>query len=260
MSAVRKPSAIPSEEPVRIGRKPDLSDTASIGSYLEECRKAVKKSVDDVSEETRIRVQYIHAIDRGDFLQLPGEVYTKAYLRSYARYVGADGDHIIQQYNEVIIGLKQDNDSSAKKEHAIPEREASVPKKGVVWGALSVAVLVLLGWIIWQQQQGPARDSLSVAYEQAVTSAEDIYSLVIVAVEDSSVAITEDGETTSHILKAGETILIENASGVEVQPVEGAKLEIYVGETLVPDLTVFEQGENGFQIVPEKVLSAQTSD
>lgn len=56
-----------------------------------------RKGVDlfRAERDTRIRLRYLAALERGDYRELPGSVYTKGFLRNYALYLGLDADEIL---------------------------------------------------------------------------------------------------------------------------------------------------------------------
>src|SRR3954465_4333183 len=84
----------------------DRSDTdrASVdpGPSLPERLYAARerKGVDlyRAERDTKIRARYLAALERGDWRELPGAVYTKGFLRNYALYLGLDPDEILLQW------------------------------------------------------------------------------------------------------------------------------------------------------------------
>jgi cytoskeletal protein RodZ len=95
--------------------------------------------------DTRIRVRYLAALERGDYRELPGSVYTKGFLRNYALYLGLDADE--------ILGLwRRERGDLSRAEPAIvvrralptPARSLSV-SPSVVVAALMVLVVAGLG-------------------------------------------------------------------------------------------------------------------
>ena len=55
-----------------------------------------RKGVDlyRAERDTKIRARYLAALERGDYKELPGAVYTKGFLRNYALYLGLDPDDV----------------------------------------------------------------------------------------------------------------------------------------------------------------------
>src|SRR5512132_4575115 len=59
-----------------------------------------RKGVDlsRAERDTKIRARYLSALERGDYRQLPGAVYTKGFLRNYALYLGLEPEEILNQW------------------------------------------------------------------------------------------------------------------------------------------------------------------
>ena len=59
-----------------------------------------RKGVDLLRAErdTKIRLRYLSALERGDYADLPGAVYTKGFLRNYAIYLGLDPEDVLRQW------------------------------------------------------------------------------------------------------------------------------------------------------------------
>lgn len=70
----------------------------SIGTWLRREREVRGVSLEEVADATRIPVQSLASIEEGRFDELPGEVFVKGFLRSYARAVGIAGDDVLARY------------------------------------------------------------------------------------------------------------------------------------------------------------------
>ena len=59
-----------------------------------------RKGVDLLRAErdTKIRARYLAALERGDYRELPGAVYTKGFLRNYAIYLGLEPEDVLRQW------------------------------------------------------------------------------------------------------------------------------------------------------------------
>src|SRR5512132_3436859 len=59
-----------------------------------------RKGVDlyRAERDTKIRARYLGALERGDYKELPGAVYTKGFLRNYALYLGLEPEEILTQW------------------------------------------------------------------------------------------------------------------------------------------------------------------
>lgn len=81
---------------------------SELGQALKEAREQKGLSLDDLQERTKIQKRYLKAIEDGDFKQLPGDFYIRAFIKSYAETVGLDFSTLIQQYGSEIPTLHHD--------------------------------------------------------------------------------------------------------------------------------------------------------
>jgi len=70
-----------------------------IGASLRDARLRRGLSPSDVEQATRIRARYLGAIEDERWELLPGDAYAKGFLRTYAEYLGLDGDLYVDEWN-----------------------------------------------------------------------------------------------------------------------------------------------------------------
>jgi cytoskeleton protein RodZ len=71
---------------------------AEIGATLREARMRAKIDINEVETRTKIRAKYLRAIENEEWGLLPGDVYVKSFLRTYADYLGVDSRQLIDDY------------------------------------------------------------------------------------------------------------------------------------------------------------------
>ena len=106
-----------------------------IGATLREARERRGLSLDDVQQSLHFRERYLTALEEEHWDLLPGEAYTKGFLRTYAEFLGLDGTLYIDEFNERI---------AAEEEQAIvPESLAPRRKRSRLLVRAIVGVVVL---------------------------------------------------------------------------------------------------------------------
>jgi cytoskeleton protein RodZ len=70
---------------------------AEIGRILEQKRKEQGLSLEEVEQATKIRKRYLKGLEREDFAILPDAVYAMGFLKTYANYLGLDGEALSRQ-------------------------------------------------------------------------------------------------------------------------------------------------------------------
>jgi len=69
-----------------------------IGNTLREARVRRNLTLQQVEEDTKIRVRYVQAMENEDFDVMPGATYVKGFLRTYSQYLALDPEVIIDEY------------------------------------------------------------------------------------------------------------------------------------------------------------------
>jgi cytoskeleton protein RodZ len=126
----------------------DVDD--GVGKKLREARTRRKLTLQEVETATRIRGRYLRAIESEDWGQLPGDVYARAFIRTYGSLLGLDGDRLAEEQRR--------QRGSARPGERLPRvdprpRQVSRPRDGprvpaglfaaVVTAAVVVALLVV---------------------------------------------------------------------------------------------------------------------
>ncbi|MGD0715557.1 MAG: RodZ domain-containing protein [Gaiellaceae bacterium] len=126
-----------------------------IGDSLREARTRRGLSADDVQKGIRIRERYLSALEEERWEMLPGEAYTKGFLRTYAEFLGLDGQLYVDEYNS--------RERRRDEEPLVPESLASRqrPSSGALRtlaGALVLASAVggLAAWRLAGSSPSPA--------------------------------------------------------------------------------------------------------
>jgi cytoskeleton protein RodZ len=73
-----------------------------VGAVLREARNRRKVDLSEVEATTRIRVRYLRAIENEEWDVLPGEVYARGFIRTYAAYLGLDGERLAEDHRRSV--------------------------------------------------------------------------------------------------------------------------------------------------------------
>lgn len=69
-----------------------------IGPTLREARNRRKVDLSEVEAAIKIRVRYLRAMENEEWDALPGGAYTRGFIRTYASYLGLDGERLADDY------------------------------------------------------------------------------------------------------------------------------------------------------------------
>jgi cytoskeletal protein RodZ len=69
-----------------------------VGETLKKKREELGLDLKEVAHTLRIQYEYLKAIEHNDLAKLPPEVYTRAYIREYARFLNIDSGTLLDEY------------------------------------------------------------------------------------------------------------------------------------------------------------------
>jgi len=115
----------------------------ALGTRLMREREQRKLTLEDISRSTKIRIQYLIAIEHECFDQLPGGVISKGFIRAYARELAMDDQQAIADYLAATKAEQPMLDSQQRPEPPIRDYKKLNPATQVSWVAFAVALLTL---------------------------------------------------------------------------------------------------------------------
>ena len=123
-----------------------------IGNSLREARTRQGLDFPELEQGTKIRGKYLRALEDEQFDQLPAPTYIKGFLRTYADYLGLDGQLYVDEYN--VRYASGDELLERRVRGSAPSRRTRKQRRGLesnmIWFALvgiaAVTALVIAAW------------------------------------------------------------------------------------------------------------------
>ena len=138
------------------------------GVALKAAREALNVSVREVADALNLPLHVVEAIEANDYDRLPQAVFTRGYLRSYARLLELDSEAIVASYPEAEqadVTLTTDVEVVPPVYEWWRRRPVWLAAAGVVLG-----VIVLVSLISWLRGDGAAESSAVEVSDPAQTS------------------------------------------------------------------------------------------
>ncbi len=124
----------------------------SVGEFFRQVRETKGLTVDEVASKTRIRTDFVKALEDGNFAKLPDQVFAKGFVRSYARSLGLDEEDAIHRFIQSAGSFyeKQDERERLKMRQIEEDRKRQSNRKAVTI-AIGIAVLTQIFLISREQ-------------------------------------------------------------------------------------------------------------
>ncbi|MBI1326769.1 MAG: DUF4115 domain-containing protein [Alphaproteobacteria bacterium] len=230
-----------------------------VGEILRRARTQAKLTIPQVEIALRIRAQLLEALERSDYSQLPGPVYTIGFVRTYAEFLGLDG-------NKMIALLKtQTGNSQWRAELHLPVavRETNMPNLLIICGSVGLLiVLIIIAMFQYGRTQGEAEigyppldivdssltqelaeglldGTITETFDDAAVETDNAPYLTIKALQDTWFELRnkETGAVLySGLLKEGTTFKSEDTAQTSLDTGNAGGLEIAIEDTVLPAL------------------------
>jgi hypothetical protein len=209
----------------------------TLGSYLRDARESLGADLREASQETRIALNFLKAIEEDQFSKLPGEVFVKGFLKNYARFLRLPEEEVMRRYAERAAPAPAAPAANKRAAvpaappapaeaapHRVPEQPAAQPSRAprielyLVAGGIVIAVIALLLVVLPSRhparergapappKAAPAPASLLTSTLTATRGPDKLY-LDIIALEDLWILVrTDTSPQKKAVLKQGETV------------------------------------------------------
>jgi hypothetical protein len=124
-----------------------------IGNSLREARLRQSLEFADVERVTKIRPKYLRALEDEQFETLPAQTYVKGFLRTYAEFLGLDGQLYVDEYNSRFF-TDGPEEVPARRMSPRIRQERSVERKVLLLALAGIAALTGLVIVAWKYGGG----------------------------------------------------------------------------------------------------------
>jgi cytoskeletal protein RodZ len=121
-----------------------------IGHSLREARERQGLGYPEIELATKIRAKYIRALAEEDFTSIPGDAYIRGFLRTYAEYLGLDGDVYVDEYASRFITSWRDELPPRPERKRIRPRERPIERRAVLLALAGIAVVAVLVFVAFR--------------------------------------------------------------------------------------------------------------
>ena len=132
-----------------------MADT--LGEKLRAAREARGISIRDVAEQTRIAPMYIECIENDNYKPLPGGIFNKGFVKSYARFIGMDENEALQDYSRLMSQTEssapQPEEFRSYRPEVLTDDRASQSSlstiiiAGVILAIMTFGIYMLVNWL-----------------------------------------------------------------------------------------------------------------
>jgi cytoskeletal protein RodZ len=207
---------------------------AGIGRALRKARLRRGKSLEEASRETRVKPEYLQALEAESFDVLLGDVYVRGFLRSYSRYLGLSPEKVVSAYERVYGRAR----SLAISVHPAAGIESTVDhpdtRRRTAWILAAGAALIVLisAAAIGLISRSASTPPPAAGSPPAVAAGQSEVQVDMFAEVPGAATVTVDGEVKFNgLLDVGEAHSFTGTKGIDVHLDSGNTVSLRVNGT-----------------------------
>ncbi|HCA59590.1 MAG TPA: hypothetical protein DEP46_16595 [Blastocatellia bacterium] len=209
----------------------------SLGEKLREAREERGLSIGEVAEQTRISPLYLESIERDDYKPLPGGIFNKGFVKSYAKFVGLDENEAVQEYSRIVARTEglEDKELRVYKSEVLTDDNVAgsmVPTlifAGIVLAVVTGGVLFLVNYLQNQPSTPEANANANANANRAAAaptptpapSFNEIKIEFTPTVEAISLTSVVDGKQISEVVPTGTAKMITARESIRLSYYRG---------------------------------------
>ncbi len=148
------------DTPVEVSEQPPPPDNPA--SVLAARRVELDMTLESVASSLKLSRRMLQTLENGDFDNLPGDTFTRGYIRSYARLVGLDANRLALDYDR-LRGIETRERQVSQISKVAPVSGSRILFKV---STLAVVLAILLSLFFWWREHQPTSLSERAGYPQ----------------------------------------------------------------------------------------------
>jgi len=123
----------------------------SIGEKLRLARETRGAALRDISEQTRISMRYLEAIETDDYGRLPGGIFNRSFIRAYAKFIGYDEDQAMEEYARTLRdrGVADEDSTPKPYKSLVYTDDGGHNRSRFMTFLLALVILAVLSLCVW---------------------------------------------------------------------------------------------------------------
>lgn len=122
---------------------------ANFGEELRLAREARGITLREISEQTRISMGYLEAIETNDYKRLPGGIFNRSFIKAYARFIGYDEQQALEGYARTMREQGDSGDDVSTTPYQSRVYTDGNSRSPIVTLLLTILILAVLSLGVW---------------------------------------------------------------------------------------------------------------
>jgi cytoskeletal protein RodZ len=246
----------------------NIAETLTVGDYFRRRREEKGLHLRDIGNELGIKNEYLENLESGDYKNLPPQVYVRGFIKSYANFLGIDGNQLIKIYNREMSFMSEDTAYKKEKPPKAKLKDYLMVTPKIVTFVASLFVVSILGYYFYHQVnsfnskpylfvESPSSDT--VVKEKDLLVSGKTEGDATLKINGQDISVSSAGDFSQQItLSEGRNLLIVEAKN-RFNKTDRKELNIVYEKPAEENKTVIEEPATG-AVVPPVTGSGTAAD
>lgn len=189
-----------------------------VGEVLKRTREHYGRSLSDIEKILRIRAEQLEALENNEIEKLPAKVYAIGFVRSYAEYLGLDGEKMVHLFKVQA----KDYAEEPQLQMPAPASDSKLPSKWLLLASVLTLLVLSAVYMAATSETREAVDAVPPVPAEIQQATLEKPQVVEEAPEEAEPVVEEP--TLSKKPEKGIILNIRENSWVEIKDQEGRKL------------------------------------
>ena len=210
----------------------------TVGDELRGARERMGATVEEAADELCLSTDFLNALEDDVYSKLPEPIYVRGYIRSYSRFLGLQGDALVEKYNSLLSEQAGGNEPGSQRTSTTVSSSMAATsnhKRYVIYllSVLVIGLILVLSLLYWSESDYDG--SPSIGLEKVSIEGADGRLIL----EDFS----KEGGEVSSIVK---TLLVKSTRSEKLSEVSAGEKNIF--ENFIDSLLVSVKEECWIQV------------
>src|SRR5215831_17163121 len=115
------------------------------GSRLRAARERRGVSLRAIAQATKISASALEALERNDISRLPGGIFSRAFVRSYAAEIGVDPEQTVREF---LSQFPHESLTAAIEDGGLHDRRRLDPRAVVILATIVLVAVAIIAWTL----------------------------------------------------------------------------------------------------------------
>ena len=184
---------------------------SGFGNSFKSARESQGLKLEEIAQETRISARFLRAIEEEKFRDLPGGLFNRGFIRTYAKRLGIDAEQSVSEYKALV------KEANADESETLTKVSLENSEGHVLPIAIGTLVVLVVLFYVFASDPGVPTEAAAPRLEESEVSARREPAPIPQPAPETLERINLPARIATPVPPTAQTELTDNATGFDVR-------------------------------------------